>query len=409
MTEERHEPGSRRRDGDTEAGGLTLVDLALFLWSQKFVLLIVVGLSVALALAYALGRERVYEFTTTIELGWYQSEDTAQTLEPVEAVIAKLNNSFIPTAIERWAAELEAENGEVPGVRLIARPLTDTSLVLLSSAGTAANSHSIKRLHERVLRMLANDQRQEFELEKTRLEKELELAAIALEELEDERVQRVARKRLENKIGQAQAQIEKLADSERLIERQLASLESRQSLIEARLPELDRYIEEARASRTSAVEDAGSGADGMTLMLISSSLQEDIERQAQLEEALAVNIPNERARLENQLAEARREQLVQAEQVEEFQAELDKLLVDQERAVARQRPRVQEVRSYLDSLQVSRALIEPRRSLRPVDVSSRNLLVLAAFVGLVAALLVAGLISLARAARSQYESEKRGR
>lgn len=409
MTEKRSQAGDGQQGGEAGSGDLTLVDLALFLWAQKVVLVVVVGLSVAIALAYALTRERVYEFTTTIELAGYQSGDTIQTLESADAVIAKLNNSFIPSAIENWASELEAETGSAPAIKLTARRPTDTSLVLLSSPGAAGNAGEIKRLHTEVLAMLVEDQRREYELERTRLAAELELASIELEELEDERVQRVAQKALQTEISQAREQLAELADAELLLEEQLELQEVRRALIESRIPELEAYIEEARARRPDATEGAASGAEGMTLMLINSTLQQDMLRLAQLEEVLSVNIPNERARLAKELAQKQREQNVQAERVERLEADLEKLLIDQERAVAKQRPRVQELRSYLGSLQESRALVEPRQSIRPIDTSSRNLLVLAVIVGLFLGLLLSGVIGLAGSARAQFEREKRGR
>src|SRR5690606_2088075 len=118
-------------------------------------------------------------------------------------------------------------------------------------------------------------------------------------------------------------------------------------LVESRIAELDNHIEEARAQRQRAVTEAGSGSDGMTLMLIDSALQQSIERRAQLEELLVFGLPGERTEFEQQVAQTQRQQSVQSEEIARLEAELEKLVIEQERDAELQRPVVRELESRL--------------------------------------------------------------
>lgn len=375
-------------------GGLTLVDLVLFFWRYKWVVIAAVGLTVLLGLIHVLSRERSYEYSTTIELAVYQADNGTRAVEPVEDVVAKLRSSFIPSAID--STEGVASSGNSQGVRILlsARRPENTNLIELSSQGKQEHADLHIRLHRRVLELLIEDQRLRYELEQYRLEREYELARIELEELEDERVQRVERLKLENQVAQARAELENLQDAEGLLEEQISALDVKSELVQSRLNELETYIEGGRENRERASNQAASGPDGMTLMLIDNSLQSDIERQARLEDQLLIEIPAERTRIDNSLKENLRLQGVQAERITRQEAELEKLRLDQQREVSRQRPVVKGLQARLESLRMTRAVLAPRRSLLPADTRSRDLLAVYVIAGMVLAVILAGLVSL---------------
>lgn len=405
MTEQTQRSQTPAAGDEPRPGGVTLVDLTVFLWAYKWVLAATVAAFIAAALVYAIGRDRVYEIQTTIELGWFQSVNGIKTLEPPDDIIAKLNSSFIPAAVQDWSNGITSSPEQSVGVTVVARRLAETNLIQLSSPGKPGQVESIKLLHREILGMLMEDQRQRYELEQRRLHRELETARIRLDELEDERVREVARKGILKQINQAQAELDRFRDVEQLYRDRLEALESRKELVESQIVELGKHIEEARAQRQRAVTEVESGSEGMTLMLIDSALQQSIERRARLEELLVFGLPGEQAEFEQQLAQALRQQSIQSEEVARLEAELEKLEIEQERAAELQRPVVRELESRLDSLKMPRAVIDPRRSLRPIDAGSKQLLALAFIAGSVVALFLAGLLSLIRTARSKLREQ----
>lgn len=384
--------------------GLTLVDLALFFWRYRWVILITMGLSVALGLVHVLSRERTYEFSTTIELAVYQSDNGTRAVEPVEDVVAKLKSSFIPSAIDSTEGVASSGNSEGVRIRLSAMRPANTNLIELSSLGKQEHSDIHIRLHQRVLALLIEDQRTRYELEQHRLEREYEIARIELEEMRDDRVQRVERLKLENNMAEARAALEGLRDTEGLLEDRLAALDVKEELVKSRVEELETHIARARDNRERVSSQVTSGAEGMTLMLIDNSLHEDIERQAKLEDLLHLDIPADRVRIDNELKENRRLQEVQSERLARIEAELEKLQVDQQREVARQEPVVEGLKARLDSLQMTRAVLAPRQSLMPADTRSRNLLAVYLIIGAILAVVLAGLVSLIERAARQLNS-----
>jgi hypothetical protein len=270
----------------------------------------------------------------------------------------------------------------------------NTNLVQMKSNGPAGLAELHMQFHELIVDLLVNDQRAEYEVERQRLQRQLEQERLKLEELEDERVQRAERLRLENVVAEARAELEDLKDKERLLSDQLATLEVEESLTKDQLETLEAHIEAARASRAEATGQASSGPDGLTLMLLGESLQNDIERQAVLEDRLMLKIPRERSRISADLNENRRQQEVQAERISLREAELEKLGVDQDREIARQRPLVEQLESQFETFHMTRPVAPPRRSDVPTDTGSRNLMALYGIAGVVIGLMLAGFFAL---------------
>ena len=395
---ENPQPSDHRPYAEDE---ISLVDLAVSLWQHKWVIVGVTVLCTLAGLAYALSKERVYEFTTTIEIGTRLVDAQVRAIEPSHNVIAKLENTYVPESIRLYQEELQQEDGRSHRLTVNVRSPRDTDLVILTSTGPEELGKFYIPLQNRILARLVEDHERDTELERTRLENELQQARIRMEELEDERVLRVERNRLENKISEAENKLASLEDQEKLLTAELENLTVQEELIRNRLNELEEFVAQARERRARAQQQAQGGTDSMALMLIDNELQRDIDRQTTLEERLLVELPETRANLRSSLEDNQRQQRLQSETINALEGELEKLVLDQEREQARHRPEVRELEIRLSNLRETRAILPPRQSLNPVGTSRALIVALSMILGGVLGIFAVGLLILAKSTREQ--------
>jgi capsular polysaccharide biosynthesis protein len=372
---------------------VSLVDLALVLWEQKWVVTGVVILCTLLGIAYTFVKSDTYEYSTTIEIGTRLEGDEARPIEPPGTVASKLERNYIPEAIRTYEQELIANNGGQQlslGVH-VTQP-EDTSLVVLTSRATEQLGDYYIRLHSRVVDRIAEDHRRASELEQVRIENRLEEAELRLEELTDERVLRVERKELENRITSAKNKLAQLSDQEELLKAELENLDVQEELIQKRLAELSEYIERARERRADTQSEVQGGAEGMALMLIDNDLQRDIDRQTELEQRLLVELPESRANLRSELEDSQRQQALQRKEITALEAQYEKLLIDQERRVPEAEASVREFETRLENLRETRPVLPPQRSLKTVGISGKLIVALSVVIGGVLGLFAAMLV-----------------
>lgn len=377
----------------SQVGEVRLVDLAVILWRQRWLIVGVTAVCILLGVIYALIRPGLYEYTTTVEIGTKLEGDATRPIEPPETVVSKLERNYIPEAIRTYEEEmLENNGGGVKRLAVRASHPRDTDLVVLSSEAPDELREYYVRLHNRIVERLASDHQRDSRLERVRIENELELAELRLEELTDERVLQVERNELQNQIVGAKNKLEQLADREELLQAEIENLDVQEDLIARRLEALSEYIAEARERRAETQTEVRGGTEGMALMLISNELQRDIDRQTELEERIMVEIPETRANLRSELEDNQRQQALQREEISALEAEYDKLLLDQERRVPKARALVRELETRFDNLRETQAVLPPQPSLTPVGAGSVAIVVLSAMLGGILGLIAAVMV-----------------
>lgn len=361
---------------------VTLVQLVIALWQQKWVIVGVTVVCVIAGTGYALTKPAIFEYSTTIEIGTQLEGDDPRPIEPPENVVSKLERNYIPEAIRTYEQELlESNGGETRRLQVDARQPNGTNLVVLTSEAPEELAEYYIRLHGRVVERLAADHQRDAKLDRVRVENQLEEAKLRLEELTDERVLKVERQEIQNRITAEKNKLESLSDQQELLQTELENLEVQDELVEKRLKQLSDYIADARERRSRAQNEVQGGSEGMALMLIDNELQRDIDRQTELEERLMVEIPEKRADLRSKLENNQREQLLQRETISALEALYEKLLIDQERRLPEARARVAELETRLQNLRETRAVLPPRQSLNAVGTSSRLIIVLSLVLG----------------------------
>lgn len=384
---------------------ISLVDLAIALWEQKWIVIGVAVLCTLLGVGYAMTRTPVYEYSTTIEIGTRLEGNETRPVEPPSNVVAKLERNYIPEAIRTYEEELqEAEGGQV-NLRVDASNPSETNLVVLTSEGADDLGAYYIRLQNRVVGRLSEDHERDTKLEEVRLKNELAQAQLRLDELTDERVLKVERQELENRTIAEKNKLENLAGQQELLEAELENLDVQEELVQKRLNELSEFIANARERRAQTQSEVRGGAEGMAMMLINNELQRDIDRQTELEERLLVELPESRASLRSQLQDNQREQSLQRETIDALEAKYEKLLIDQERRLPQARAKVEELETRIANLRETRAVLPPRQSLRPVGSRPSMYVALSVVLGLMLGVFAAFMVGFVKSVRKQLNAE----
>lgn len=431
---------------------MSLVDLFKVFWKRKWLILGVILLVTALGTLYALLRETVYEYSTTIEIGSRIQGDKQTPIEPARSVVAKLENSYIPEAIRTYQKELTEEDSFEGMLRVDVRSPRDTDLVLMSSQGPEDLARYYLPLQEQVLDRLREDHRRVTSVVRSQLEDELQQATIRLEELqdkrnlesimapvhlawvreklerdslEDPRVFGLEKKKYENSVVEARNVLGSLENQQKVIERQIDQIERQEELLATQIEEIRVYTNQMRDRRPGAVGNHATPAEAMTLLLIDSDIQRNLARLSDLEDRLYVQLPNRLAELEKQLddnlqeqasqreqiaeadgelerflAEYDRRKTLQAAEVEPLAAEMEEVAAERERRIQEQQSQLNAVRVRLQNLRETRAILPPQQSLEPTGTGTMTVITLSLILGLILGFFAAGFAQLAALVRA---------
>ncbi|AGY92771.1 hypothetical protein SPICUR_09250 [Spiribacter curvatus] len=466
-TEGRYPANRRTQETDFPIAGpypaddeISLYDLWNLLVRQKYLILGVAAVVVALSLVYATTREPVYEYTSAIEIGRLPAgendEGESRLVETPAQTRSRLNNTIVPTARAELAEELGDESGGVPDVSLAGEE--ESSIVLLTSSGGLERGGEISQLHSLVLNRLEQIQQRDIQALRNDLDRQQSSLEDELELTRDERVLRARRGQRERAIAAAEDQIESLqtARDERELElrsrirsadRAIAKANDQQESAQARLDRLDEradVLDERISTTRNLLADlretqrrglrGGSDEGLLGLFMGSQEVSALQQRLDQLIDERRFDLDERRKDLQNRISEMERTKDEQRdikaqirEEQEDLMARFDRQIREQQRTVSEQRAALQRmeaerendianrqreianVQGRLENIQPTEASFIASRSLQPTNASTRLILALGAILGLmlgVFAAFIREFLANARAYREQPDADQ---
>lgn len=144
-----------------------LIDVWLAVLANKWLLVATVIAGGVLGVAMATFKPYSFDFTTQVQVGSQMTDRGPVVLEDPDAVIAKLNDNYIPTVRRQFA---EQNN---PGMRIEirARRIGKTSLLYLQTDASKDASDSVSAMHAKIIDLLVADHDRVFE----RIQRDLEI------------------------------------------------------------------------------------------------------------------------------------------------------------------------------------------------------------------------------------------
>lgn len=418
-----------------EEDSINLVDLWLELSKRKVIILASVVLALIAGLLIALALPTKYSYSTSLEIGTKLVHDGAgdatTLIEKPETVLAKIQESYIPLAQQQYRHN---HAGDERVYKIEARAPKGSQLIVLQAKGSEEDTPAylqhlqmvtdyVIKDHQRVMNIergrlntqlaLAKIQLDELTdpstlaTQQKRLEAQLSSANIKLDELKDPRVLAVPRQKLEGQLAREKKKLVDLKDQAQLVKSRYGRLAETDKLLKQQIADLEAQIGSALKRRDQAIGSVNTDAAAMTMLLIDNEIQQNRTRLAALQERLQVTQQDQRQKLEEQLAANGREQEVQSKVITQINSELSrldignqrallrqqpeigklkeqiaKLTADHQRAIARQKQTVAQIENRLNNFQQTRALAPPMRSLEPTGPGKSLIVLLALLLGL---------------------------
>lgn len=419
-----------------EEDSINLVDLWLELSKRKVIILASVVLALIAGLLIALALPTKYSYSTSLEIGTKlehsSAGDVSTLIEEPETVLAKIQESYIPLAQQQYR---QGHNGDERVYKIEARTPKGSQLIVLQAKGAEEDAPAylqhlqmvtdyVIKDHQRVMNIelgrlntqLAMAKIQLDELtdpstlatQQKRLEAQLSSANITLDELKDPRVLAVPRQKLEGQLAREKKKLVDLKDQAQLVKSRYGRLAETDKLLKQQIADLEAQISSALKRRDQAIGSVNTDAAAMTMLLIDNEIQQNRTRLAALQERLQVTQQDQRQKLEEQLAANGREQEIQGKVITQINSELSrldignqrallrqqpeigkleeqiaKLTADHQRAIARQKQTVAQIENRLNNFQQTRALAPPMRSLQPAGPGKSLIVLLALLLGLI--------------------------
>ncbi|MDZ7642097.1 MAG: Wzz/FepE/Etk N-terminal domain-containing protein [Desulfurivibrio sp.] len=307
---------------------ISLIDLALVIWKNRWLALVVAALVTAGGIAYALLQEPRYEYTTLLEIGTTLEQQPSplteqpanqpvnlfieEPLEESATVKEKLENIHIPEVIQKYRDAPGAAENSGRRLEISVSIPQQAGLVKLHSEAPAAMADHYLQAQREVAQRLQEAHRQ---LRETR--------------------QRDIKQALNEKTGE----LDRLGELGQEIKAELEGLATRQELLQQRQRNLREYLAEAEKQRAAALAGARADSDTVvTLLAVGNELQRHRGQLHEIEEQLLVELPHQRLQLENQLADNHRRQELQRQETEDYRHRLDNLPQTQLARPPRQSP-----------------------------------------------------------------------
>ncbi len=418
-----------------EEDSINLVDLWLELVRHRVIIFtsVVLALIAGLLLAFLLPQK--YNYTSTIEIGstltQAASGTTSQLIDPPETVLAKVQESYIPLAQQQFRKTHPDSNAFY---KINARIPKGSQLVVLEAKGTEADSTNYLQQLQAVTKYLLQDHQRVMNVYQAKLNNQLALAKIALDEitdpstlatqqkqlesqlnsarikldeLRDPRVLAVPRQQLENKLAREEKQLTDLKDQAKLIKARYQRLDEIDSLLKQQISDLESQIDSSLAQRKQAIGNMQSESAAMAMLLIDNGIQQNRTRLAALQERLFIGQQNLRLELEEKVAANLRSQSVQGKLIDKTNSELSrldignqralqrhqpeigkleeklaKLSADSRRSVERQQQTITQIEAQLNNLKATRSITPPMQSLQSTGPGKNLIIILSLVLGL---------------------------
>ncbi|MBK1669486.1 hypothetical protein CKO28_15715 [Rhodovibrio sodomensis] len=306
------------------ADEISLFDIWNVLVRRRWVVLTVFVLVTAIAAAVALTRPTTYQLSQTIQVGEVDAgsvfETTGRRADMPVGRQAASEGVNIYLDAPRDAVDLnyfdtpetaatELHNLHIPAARSAFNADEGQEAALTASVSAQAVENT------QLIRMTA-------EVPATRVGAYEELMSHAAERLvaAHEEAEKLTRRRFENAVTEARNAAAAIRDRLAARRSALERVGIQRDLIKARIKDLEQVVERTQSARLKAIEGQPDVAQAMSMLLVANELRQAKGELNALRERLAVELPADKAELENEVASLERRLAVAEGEVEALQA-----------------------------------------------------------------------------------------
>lgn len=293
-------PGDLLAYDPSSGGDITLIDVARALVAHWRMIAGATFLGLVAAGVWTVFNQPEYVFRSSIEIGTTVDASPNQArrfIDSPQTVLAKLQENYIPLARTQYARS----HPDAPYIPRINARLPDLSeLIVLESIGHRGKDEETmhQELHRAVVDQLESDHR---------------------------RATAVAKNILETRQAEAERQLQELLAQPAMVAGQAKRLEAARQVLQKQVAELRDSVAAAGRARRDADSNVKDEAKVLSLLVVDQEIQGSRARLSQMEERLAVTLPQEVDDLQKAIADSQRGEVIQRRLIEQAKAELENL------------------------------------------------------------------------------------
>jgi uncharacterized protein involved in exopolysaccharide biosynthesis len=398
---ENGQPSTPFKEGRTAAPGedeIDLVDLGAALVRSWKLIIGVFVLCIALGVIAALFKKPDYGYSAGIQLAAYTTTNggTVQLLSP-ESAKSLLQGGLIDAGISHYA---ESHSGFDPRkIKLSVDEVKGGNVVILSGKGPLAFQNAYSTIIEQTVSNLAKNTSNPITSYRASLQNTLQQAQIDLSKLNDPKVIRADKSAKNHALLDAQARLGMLQQDQNVLQQKLEHLNESINLYTALAKQLGEYLNTARKNALASARGAASPTQAMAGLLLGNQIQQTQTQLTDIQNRLTVTLPLKIAQTQADLANNKQKQVAQKTAVEQAQLEYDNFETQHARTVKAQQANVDKLNTEISNIQNTRLVAPPARSIEPVGMSRKMIVILAAILGIFLGLFAAGIASYGSAVR----------
>jgi hypothetical protein len=366
---------------------IDLVGLGAALLRRWKLILAVVVVCTVLGLIAALLKQPSYGYKAAIQLAAYTTTDghTVRLLSP-QSASALLQNGLVDTAVTHYA---DAHKLDARKLKIDVQTSKDSDVVVLSGKGPLALQPAFVSVEKAAASLLAQHASAQIEAYKANIQAELNHAKIDLAKLQDPQRIAAAKAALKQAWLAAQAKLANLEQQHGVLQKKQAGLDQSVKLYKGLAKDLSGYLAKARRDGLSSAR-AATPTQAMTAMLLGNQIQQNLSQLTNIDRQLSVILPQQIAETEAALANNTQQQLSQQAVVERTKLDYQNFDAQHARDVQAQQISINKLHDQLNNIQGTQLVDEPVRSIQPVGLSRKAIVILAFLAGIFLALLAAG-------------------
>ena len=313
---------------------ISLIDLVSILVRRKKTLYWVFSLIVLLGVTAAFVLPKKYTYSTSIEIGQRVVKGEVKLIDEPETLLAKINKSYIPLALQTYY-KTNSDDEKIYNIE--ANIPKKSQIIFLSIKGTEEEENALEFLSIEVVKNVVSDHARLINIIKKNYELQFET--------------------IENEIQSVEQQA-------LIYKADLQRLEKNTELVIKQVKNITVLVNDGIKNRSKASRNVSSESNAMTLLMIDNEIQQNRNKLDRLEEKLIVDLTNKKD-------------------------VLNKKLSDTTRLISNKKGTLALKKLQLENLQDTRSLGIAMKSLEPVSLSKKLILVLFIFIGLLISILVA--------------------
>jgi LPS O-antigen subunit length determinant protein (WzzB/FepE family) len=361
---------------------VSLIDLWRVLSKRKKLIWGITFSLIILGIAAALVISKKYEYKSILQIGMIKDKP----IEDVETAKSKLQNSFLPMVLVQY----HNENPEEPIPNFNVSVPKNSQVVMLSSKAPESKGQQYIELQNKIAALLAKDHSVSFEKYENEILHKLKVVELEVAALKDERLIKMDHQAIERKAKAKENTISKINDDISLTVEKIKGIDRLEKLKTKQLSKANSQISEFRQVQMQLAKGTGTESQKiLTRSMVDSEIHRLLNKEAELEQYLSVNLRQEREALHKKQDELIRTKNLQKSELENIKAELMKFDFELEQKIEKKNLQLASLQLQLRNSQPTKMIVPPQRSAKPVGPGRKVIVALSGILGLMLGIFVA--------------------